>query len=80
MPVRTGVDGFDPIVGGGLPEGASVILQGPPGNEKDMFGLQFLAEGLRSGDAVLIAVSSTSPEQYLESLVDRYDLRSILGA
>ena len=68
MPVRTGVDGFDPIVGGGLPEGASVILQGPPGNEKDMFGLQFLAEGLRSGDAVLIAVSSTSPEQYLESL------------
>src|SRR6266545_3551819 len=66
--VRTGVDGFDPIVGGGLPEGASVILQGPTGNEKDMFGMQFLAEGLRSGEAVLIVVSSMSPEEYLESL------------
>ncbi|HTD81668.1 MAG TPA: RAD55 family ATPase, partial [Thermoplasmata archaeon] len=68
MRVRTGVEGFDPIVGGGLPEGASVVLQGPAGNEKDLFGLQFLAEGLRSGEALLIVVSSQSPEQYLESL------------
>ncbi|TLZ65678.1 MAG: hypothetical protein E6K16_02595, partial [Methanobacteriota archaeon] len=68
MRVRTGVEGFDPIVGGGLPEGTSIVLQGPSGNEKDLFGLQFLAEGLRSGEALLIVVSSQSPEQYLESL------------
>ena len=68
MRVRTGVEGFDPIVGGGLPEGTSIVLQGPSGNEKDLFGLQFLAEGLRSGEAVVIVVSSQSPEQYLESL------------
>src|SRR5881397_2995121 len=66
--VRTGVEGFDPIVGGGVPEGASVVVQGPSGSEKEMFGLQFLAEGLRSGEAVVIVISSTSPEQYLESL------------
>ena len=68
MRIRTGVEGFDPIVGGGLPEGASVILQGPPGTEKDLFGQQFLAEGLKSGGAVVIVISSQSPEQYLESL------------
>jgi len=66
--VRTGVEGFDPIVAGGLPEGSSVVLQGPPGNEKDLFGLQFLAEGLRSGEAIVIVIASQSPEQYLESL------------
>ncbi|TLZ63942.1 MAG: hypothetical protein E6K13_03990, partial [Methanobacteriota archaeon] len=68
MRVRTGVEGFDPIVGGGVPEGASVVVQGPAGSEKETFGLQFLAEGLRSGEAVVIVISSTSPEQYLESL------------
>jgi len=58
--VRTGVEGFDPFVGGGLPEGASVILQGPSGTEKDLFGLQFLAEGLKSGESVVIVLSSES--------------------
>ena len=68
MRVRTGVEGFDPLVGGGLPEAVSVVLRGPSGNEKDTFGHQFLAEGLRAGDAVVVVVSSTTPEQYLESL------------
>ena len=68
MRVRTGVGGFDPIVGGGLPQGASVILQGPSGTEKDLFGLQFLAEGLKSGEAVVIVISSQSPDRYVESL------------
>ncbi|TLZ56356.1 MAG: hypothetical protein E6K17_04210, partial [Methanobacteriota archaeon] len=68
MRIPTGVEGFDPIVGGGLPGGASVVLQGPSGTEKDLFALQFLAEGLRAGEAVVVAISSQSPEQYLESL------------
>ena len=65
MRVHTGVEGFDSIVEGGLPEGAGVVLQGPVGEEKDTFALQFLAEGLRSGDAVVIVLSSTSPDDYV---------------
>ncbi|HEY5538836.1 MAG TPA: ATPase domain-containing protein, partial [Thermoplasmata archaeon] len=68
MRIRTGVDGFDSLVDGGLPGGASVVLQGPSGNEKDAFALQFLAEGIRAGEAVAIVVSSTSPEEFLASL------------
>lgn len=68
MRVHTGVDGFDLLVEGGLPEAAVVVLQGPAGAEKEAFALQFVAEGLRSGDAVVIAISSTSPEQYVEGL------------
>jgi len=68
MRVRSGVEGFDALVGGGFLAGSSVILQGPPGNEKDEFALRFVAEGLRLGEAVIALVSSTSPEQFLESL------------
>ncbi|OGS49780.1 MAG: hypothetical protein A3K65_01165, partial [Euryarchaeota archaeon RBG_16_68_12] len=68
MKVLSGIDGFDALVGGGLPEGASIVLRGPSGNEKDTFALQFLVEGLRSGEAAVIVVSSSSPKQYLESL------------
>ena len=45
----TGVPGFDAMVQGGLPVGSSVVLQGPPGQEKLRFALMFLAEGLKSG-------------------------------
>jgi len=68
MRITSGVAGFDGLVRGGFPLGASIVLQGPPGNEKDVFAYEFLAEGLRSGAAALIALSSTSPEQFLESL------------
>ena len=68
MRVRTGVEGLDAILGGGLPEAMCVLLQGPPGNEKELIGLQFLAEGLRSGGAVVILLGSRSPELYLDSL------------
>ncbi|MEK6838719.1 MAG: ATPase domain-containing protein, partial [Candidatus Thermoplasmatota archaeon] len=68
MRVRSGVEGFDALIDGGLPEGTAVILQGPPGTEKDTFAFQFLAEGLRAGEAAVIVVSSTSPEQFLDSL------------
>src|SRR6058998_2936236 len=68
MRVHTGVDGLDDLVGGGFPTGACVILQGPTGNEKDEIALRFLAKGLQAGEAAIAVVSSTSPEQFLESL------------
>src|SRR3972149_7273665 len=66
--LRSGVEGFDSLIDGGFPQGASVVLQGPPGTEKDNFAFQFLAEGLRTGEAALIVVSSTSPAAFLASL------------
>ncbi|HLB68939.1 MAG TPA: ATPase domain-containing protein, partial [Thermoplasmata archaeon] len=68
MRVRSGVEGFDSLIDGGFPQGASVVLQGPSGTEKDAFAFQFLAEGLRMGDAAVIVVSSTTPDEFLASL------------
>ena len=39
----TGVDGLDAILGGGLPDGSTTLLVGPPGVGKTTTGLQFLA-------------------------------------
>src|SRR3989442_973412 len=56
------------MVQGGLPEGSSVLLQGPPGQEKRRFALPFLAEGLKTGACGLIVISSHSPDSVLEEL------------
>src|SRR3989442_12820657 len=64
----TGVPGFDVMVGGGLPVGSSVVLQGPPGQEKLRFALTFLAEGLKSGGSGLVVTSSQSPDAVIAEL------------
>src|SRR5213594_2912197 len=64
----TGVPGFDAMVQGGLPVGSSVVLQGPPGQEKLRFALTFLAEGLKSGASGLVLISSQSPDAVLSDL------------
>jgi len=68
MRIKSGVVGFDFLVEGGIPEGACLVLQGPTGNEKDQFALQFAAEGLRNGEGVIFVVSSESPEKLKEKL------------
>src|SRR3989441_4194362 len=64
----TGVPGFDAMVLGGLPVGASVVRQGPPGQEKLRFALTFLAEGLKSGGSGLVITSSQSPDAVIAEL------------
>src|SRR5205823_14072213 len=66
--LATGSPGFDGMVQGGLPLGSSVILQGPPGQEKLQFALTFLAEGLKSGASRVLVISSQSPDSALAEL------------
>src|SRR2546426_3824990 len=66
--LATGIQGFDAMVQGGLPVGSSVILQGPPGQEKLRFALTFLAEGLKSGGSGLVVISPQSPDAVLAEL------------
>lgn len=51
--LQTGVPGLDPIVGGGLVQGALYLLKGAPGTGKTTIGLQFLIEGARRGEKCL---------------------------
>ena len=56
------------MIQGGLPMGASVIIQGPQGPEKLRVALAFLAEGLKTGSGGLAVVSSMSAESVLAEL------------
>lgn len=48
LKTRTGIEGFDEILLGGLPKARAVILSGPPGSGKSTFAMQFLYTGARN--------------------------------
>jgi circadian clock protein KaiC len=47
--VRTGIAGFDSLLGGGIEVGSSTLLMGPSGSGKSLITLQFVAEAIRKG-------------------------------
>jgi circadian clock protein KaiC len=60
---RTGVRGLDDILGGGFPYNRLYLVQGEPGAGKTTLALQFLLEGIRSGEPGLyISLSETKSE------------------
>ena len=60
-----GVPELDAMLGGGLPEGYSLLLVGPSGSGKTILTTQFLAEGIRRGEPGVIAAFEKSPSQLL---------------
>ena len=45
--IQTGIQGFDQLIYGGLPQGRSYLVSGEPGTGKTIFSIQFLLEGLK---------------------------------
>lgn len=60
-----GVAGLDDMLGGGLPEGYSLLVVGPSGSGKTILATEFLAEGVRRGEHGVIAAFEKSPSQLL---------------
>jgi circadian clock protein KaiC len=61
--LRTGVDGLDDILHGGIPPGHLYLIEGDPGTGKTTLGLQFLLEGIRTGERVLYVTLSESRDE-----------------
>ncbi|MDQ7247692.1 ATPase domain-containing protein [Dongia sedimenti] len=60
---RTGVQGLDDILAGGLSEGNVFLLEGEPGAGKTTIALQFLMEGAAGGEPSLyVALSESEAE------------------
>ncbi|QJX01204.1 ATPase domain-containing protein [Frigoriglobus tundricola] len=59
-----GVPGLDAMLGGGIPEGDSLLVVGPSGAGKSVFASQFIAEGLRLGEPGIVAIFEERPEEY----------------
>jgi len=56
-----GVPGLDAMIGGGIPEGDSVLVTGPTGSGKTILSTQFIAAGVERGDCGVIAVFEEHP-------------------
>ncbi|CAN7329317.1 AAA family ATPase [Pseudoduganella sp. LjRoot289] len=65
-----GVAELDKMLGGGVPAGYSLLLVGPSGSGKSVLATQFLAEGVRLGEAGVIAAFEKSPNQLLSRQLD----------
>ena len=59
--LSTGVKGLDEMLGGGIPEGYSVLVSGPSGSGKSVLTTQFIMEGVRQGEPGIIAVFEKRP-------------------
>ena len=61
--LKTEIEGFDLISGGGLPEGRTTILSGTAGSGKTVFAAQFLVAGiLQAGEAGVFVTFEESAE------------------
>ncbi len=63
--LSTGISKLDEMMGGGIPEGDSLLVAGPSGSGKSVLGSQFIAEGLSKGEPGIIAVFEERPGGYL---------------
>jgi circadian clock protein KaiC len=64
--LSTGVPELDTLLGGGIPEGDSLLVAGPSGSGKSVLGSQFIAEGLRHDEPGIIAMFEELPAEYVE--------------
>lgn len=61
--LKTGTPGLDSILNGGLPKGHLYLVEGDPGTGKTTLAIQFLLEGIRSGEKVLYVTLSESKDE-----------------
>ncbi|HDP97031.1 MAG TPA: hypothetical protein ENN25_04985 [Euryarchaeota archaeon] len=73
--VVTGTPGLDKMLHGGLWPGRLYLLIGPPGSGKTTLAVQFLLEGVKRGENVLL-VALTSPRPRYGRTSDRFSART----
>ena len=61
--MSVGIAALDKMLGGGLPVGYSLMVAGPSGSGKSILAATFLAEGVRIGEAGVIAAFEQHPHR-----------------
>jgi circadian clock protein KaiC len=59
-----GIAGLDEMLGGGIPEGDSLLIAGSSGTGKSLLATQFIAAGTRAGEPGIVAVFEERPDEY----------------
>ncbi len=62
--VKTGIKGFDEMLGGGFLRDTANLIEGAPGTGKTTLGMQFIYNGIQAGEPGLIITFEEFPKQY----------------
>ncbi len=65
-----GVPGLDEMLGGGLPEGYSLLVAGPSGSGKTILATSFLTEGVRCGEPGVMVAFEQTPSRQRDTTID----------
>lgn len=60
-------DEFDEMLGGGIPEGYSVLVAGPSGSGKSVLATQFIMAGINHDETAVLAVFEKRPNEYSQT-------------
>jgi circadian clock protein KaiC len=64
--VRTGIEGLDNILLGGIPKGNTILVQGLVGSGKTVLGLEFIYRGITQfNEPGIVVVFETSPDKII---------------
>lgn len=61
------IEGLDEMLGGGVPEGYSVLVAGPSGSGKSVLATQFIMAGIRHDEPGVLAVFEKRPNEYSQT-------------
>jgi circadian clock protein KaiC len=68
--LSTGVPALDEMLGGGIPEGDSLLVAGASGTGKSLLATQFIYAGMRVGEPGIVAIFEERPEEYASRATD----------
>ncbi len=78
--VKTGLEGLDEMLFGGIPRGSTVVIMGSFGTGKTTFGLQFLNQGLAEGEkGIYISLEEDRESILSDAEAHGWDLRTKLN-
>lgn len=69
--IKTGIPGLDGLIEGGFPHPSSILVAGPPGSGKTIFGLQYLYNGAKQYDEAGFMIRIEGYETDLEWYVEK---------
>jgi circadian clock protein KaiC len=62
--LSTGIAELDKMMGGGIPEGDSLLIAGSSGTGKSLLSTHFIDAGIREGEPGIVAVFEERPDEY----------------
>ena len=66
--LKTGIPGFDEIVGGGLPDSSVIMISGGAGTGKTTFSIQYLYEGAKIGESGVYISLEEDPKRIIRDM------------